>query len=863
MAEYFKPDPSLFVQEKAENLAVKQAEKTDRLIGTPTYIPEEESGLIQNLVDLAQSSSRNEAALGLDAGKSLSNALYGTDFDDTRDTGYSNRNLADEASGVDPNYRAELNRGQEQVGIDLARGEYLEAAKNTAKVALPTLADSFGTILGIGAGSVASGGVGAVTGIKRKYDNVKKSVSKVKGLREVVNAGGHIADAVAKTSLITTTAIERKVHQYREENNGENPSAERVAVFALGSAITNSAQLGIIKKLYIPGNKQLGEVKSLVRTMKPDSSAITSIAQRIAKGAGKVAVAGGAEGVQEYLQTWDEILSVKVNPENGETLFQAVMKEVNNPKNQNEALTGGFLGAGAGGAAKGIGVVPAASIGAAVDATVGTTKTAFNTTKNTAKFVGNRSARNNLSKEEKRDLHSQYKAEEQIVANKTTSFEQQRKTFNKAKDYEDLISDDLNKPLVKGVQASIKLSDEQASTRAGVKQLKKALNVAIDNDIKKINKELESSNLAHFKSRSGRPNKKVSKPVTEEQLSTLSEALEPLGKETVQASQELESSISVDIVNEINQNPTEVSKKVLHKAKQLSAHDLERVAAITQKTNPDTAKALNKLARKKVKSVRRFTPSKNTVVNKKNIDQQLVHTAQNGITDNTHIPYISASLSSALGKKLGDAETVKTLQSALEAYKKHPTVKKQGKGVAHSNTIAKWEKRLKIAEAKLNKSPSEEVKNEKPKTKPKENATKDSGSDNKETSETSVPPTKTEDTRQKIKHVANAISLSIKDKVSLAPFKEKMPSIIKRLRKEGYNTRESFDALIKEFKGLAEDPEILRTLTEGLLGTQEEVKTTKPKTPSPDIQEDVTKAETVSQKQADDAYIKLFPGCTP
>ena len=857
---FFRFDPSSLQSQKLGSLAASGEEKLLRLKGKPeeafppTVFPPRSTSIADNLGGIFKSSVVQEGGIQADIAGEIQNSLGGN-ADVTREDGLSNPLIADKLVGLPAEVR-ERGRGlQDQVMQDIAEGKYLNLFKSIPAAAPYTAADSGGSLVaglaGALATSLASGPVAGLANVLSRGSRLADSLEDVSNRYETIKEIGKTA---SQASMLVAGDVERQVQDYRAET-GESPSAQRLSGMVLGSYITNTAQVGIFKNLVLPkGKESLKEIQSLVRTMKPDSGAVVSIAKRIRDGAIKVGAAGGAEATQEYVQTWQQILSKNVDPKTGQTLADAVWEELNKPENQLEASTGAALGLGAGGFTKGVVTAPGIALGSTVDAAVGTVKTAYSGAAGATNYLLNKSARNKLSEGEKVDLRNQYDNASENVKLKVQDIERQVDLTNAAETLDDLKADAQIAKRVVQLQKEHKLTDEVLQNSAELKEFKKLLNRQADKSQDTLLKALDSSNLGSFKRRSGKPVAQAEAVATEEDLDTLVKSIEEVeptatGEARTKAARELESKLAVDTVNRAIKDTTVASQRVLEQAKQLSVHDIERVAAIVSTANPVAAKEISKIARSKVGALARFSPDKNRILNNENRDATFQDVVKNGITSKVQMRSVSEAISSAMSKNIKSLEAVKDLQTAIEHYEGAKEFKEQKvKGLIRTATLDNWKKRLAAKAKDFEKVETAKPKKAEPDAKPTENVKK------------SPSPASVKGITHLVTHHK-----------TLPNLEGVVDGVIGKLAEEGFTTPADFDRLLELIPTIKDVPAIHDRIKAAMGSKVEEVPKGKPeasKKDSDDVQDydpyeqaEVMFTTTATPEEIKAKYIEQFPNC--
>ena len=873
--------PSLESQ-KIGSLAASGEDKLARLKGRLEVVNDlpEDTGITDNLWNIFKSSVVREGGVQADIGREIQN-LFGGNADTTSESGFSSPLEADKYVGLDPSVRQEGQRLQTNVMEDIARGDWWNLPGSIAEAAPFTAADSGGSFVAGLAGVLGTAAAGAAGGNllgaplaatanialrgKRLGDSISDTLKEYQKVKQGLDILGDVGKTASQASVMVAGDVERQVQDYRAET-GENPSGARLSGMVLGSFITNTAQVGVFKNLMLPkGKESLKEIQSLVRTMRPDKSAVVSIASRIRDGVTKIGVAGGAEAAQEYVQTWQQILSKNVNPETGQSLADAVLEELQNPENQLEAATGAALGLGAGGLTKSVTTAPAMGVGIGTDAAVGAVKGTYNVTKDATGYLLNKSARSKLSEEEKRDLRNQYDNASEIVRLKNKDLNRQLGTIRKATTLDDLKADPEIAKVIAKAQESPQFSDEALQDRVAFREFKDIMILNNRKAQEALSDSLESSSLSSFRGRGGKPSTAYTRPITAEETETLVTSIAPKGEAAVQAARELESPLAINTINKISaeaKGTVEVSERVLTQAKQLSVHDLDRVAAIVSDSHPEIAKKLNKLANTKAKALERFTPSKSKIIDDSNFDEILAKVADEGIGSDIQMRAVSEALSSTMGKNITSPAVVEKLQNVITSYENTDAFKKQGRGVIHPETLNKWKKRLVFKKESLKKNTNADVVNEKVVPSTPETITEPPST----ITEVSPEVTSEGDTGTPKRRTSKNLGASIKKFAVIAeksanakegedvlPMEEVLshvPKLVRKLQEEGYTTDKDFKDLVEEYPELEKIPQVSDAIKSGMYDQDTVVR---------DAGDDIVTP--LSQAKLKEVYEDLYPGC--
>jgi hypothetical protein len=362
-----------------------------------------------DLMDLGEASLYRSGGIVMDGLRGLSNWAFGTELDDSVESGWSNQRTADIKAGVTQEYRRQLQEDQHKVIQQAAEGDYWGSIKSAADVSTRTLFDSAGVVPELAAGGLLTlaGGLGGAAVLGRRGQKViegadklfdtfqdarnlrkttmafrkparkfgessalKNNVKEVKKWFDPANLAKKGGKATAQTSIVNLEMTQQARAQVEEEYGPEGVTPGRIgATFAI-NALTLSVNPAIIKNFYlpkIPGAKQFAETKGLTKASltaadeirkqfqnevkrivkTTDKSLIKNVASAVLDGATKVSKAGGAEMMQEYAQTWGEALSVHVG-QDGTPFWQSLVDELTDSGNISEATGAAFMGGFAG-----------------------------------------------------------------------------------------------------------------------------------------------------------------------------------------------------------------------------------------------------------------------------------------------------------------------------------------------------------------------------------------------------------------------------------------------------------------------------------------------------------------------------------
>ena len=327
-----------------------------------------------------------------------------------------------------------------QASLALDEGDYLEALRQGGTAALQgveaapgILADSANVVPEVIAGAagtaVAGSGLAVLAnrakklfgGVEKFTEGVSKAKKNLTRTQLIKEAAKTLPKTAAQMSVVTSTITQRQISDYEAEHDGKRPSNERIAQMYAINLATMTAEGGIIKSFFKPKFKEefIKEGKAVVKNLKSGSN-LVSIGARIGDGMKKAFKAGGAEAVQEYAQTWAEIINVGVGED--ENFIKGMKRQFSSKDNQIEAAAGAFLGFGAGGVARGVISAPAVAAGTAIDATKATAKGAVKTVAGGVKLAGkgvaavaNQQSFKVLSQEERDIISSEHKSKKAVA----------------------------------------------------------------------------------------------------------------------------------------------------------------------------------------------------------------------------------------------------------------------------------------------------------------------------------------------------------------------------------------------------------------------------------------------------------------
>jgi len=400
------PLPKTKLQEKKERLfgapevpapqgAVDQA-ASDSLL---SLMNGGSSGRTPDFGDRVEASMYKSGGSLADMGKSISNSVFGTELDDSVETGWSRQangkkgqaSQADKMAGISFDQRQNSNQELQGVMDTYVEDGFLPALGAALPQAGGVIADSSSSFVEMGAGALAAslGGAGvAVLAKKAKNtfdligkigDSYDKAKEASKAIKLAETLGKNVVGKSVGASVLTADIVQQTKVEYEQET-GEKMSAGRLAG-TVGTILATSAfQMNMVKRFYMPSaktfvgktikEKYVNEMKQMSKYL--DQGAVKAVTKRIGAGLGKVFAAGGAEALQEYSQTWATILSVHMDPEEANGFFASAYEEFSDDDNQNKAEVGAILGFVAGGGIRAASAVPLTAAGAVADVGVAT-----------------------------------------------------------------------------------------------------------------------------------------------------------------------------------------------------------------------------------------------------------------------------------------------------------------------------------------------------------------------------------------------------------------------------------------------------------------------------------------------------------
>lgn len=904
--------PSL-PDQKIDSLAAKYEQKKAKVTQdpvTPQVHPLLAADPVDqtDLLDLGEASLYRAGGNLADLGKDISNVAFGTDFDSSLAAGWSNPETADIMAGVTPEYRQQLQEEQGQVLTDVAEGRYLDAVGSAFNVAGRTAMDSFATIPEIAAGALLTkaGGAGAPllarkakqlfsTGekIAEAFDKAKTAKATADGLKKATKIGkavkkikeipGMAAKAAGQASILTADLTQQQIQQYRE-NFGEDPSAERVAVMGLTTLATSIWQPAIMTKLFIPSfKKQIITDGRRMLNVLGDKTAIRKIADQVGSAANRIFQAGAAEGAQEYLETWREILTTDISPEEANNLSEAISKRISNKAHRDQALTGALLGMSAGTAIKGTIEAPGVAAATTVATTTGTAKTTAKGLKTAFNAMQNAARKQVLSDEELEVLRNDYETRKVMVEEQVAEIDETIKTVDKAKTVDDLLAVPGTETVIAKAQKEMNLTDDDLANPKNMKRLKDFVLRKQKADQFTLKAELEASNLAKITTQTAKGTAAAAKKAAEAAVEAVPEAVvektiqaayttKAAAKTALKAVKEIKSSAALGVVELGLKGGKENSKRAYQAAANLTVRDLERVITAVEKKNPRLGQDLTRIYKEKKDALKDLGQRTDDIINKDTLSPVIKNINDTGSLEGQSLAAVANAIRKSLSGKVDDKESAAAIRKAIDLYKKSEAyTNPETKGRINEKNMEIFEDRLANAEKRLDKDYVKEakefaedvvdtVKDQAPKVKKAAKAAKEKIEDTDTYKKIAGLIKKLGDIKPKDRETKTVEEGPVQDTFRVMEQIARggdymvavahIPSLITQLKKKGYTTLDDFNDLLDQFPGLKANKEFLAALK-----SQYETNV---------LMDEVTdkmETETVPDNQVFEFFKDILPGC--
>ncbi|WAK44654.1 hypothetical protein vBAmePPT11V19_00028 [Alteromonas phage vB_AmeP_PT11-V19] len=668
------------LEQKQAAVASKLQEKQQDLVPVDPF-NSVATGSNTNALDLAEASLYRGAGNVLDAAKGASNYLFNTDFDDSEGTGLSNAVNADARAGVSQQYRNQFQDDQMQVLRDIKNDDFLSALGSAANVGVRTLADSAVTLpeLAVGSALTAVGG-GAITA-NRLRSMVKTGDNIIEAYKKLPEPSrlGKVAREASKSSIMTADIVQQQRNEYKAENGGEEPSAERLAGMTLLTLATTAWTPKMIEKFYMPKLKRskqdVGlkeqykeEVKSYLA--RAEKGVVYQTAARIAEGIPKVAAAGGAEAVQEYAQFWAETIGTKLQPDEMGGFFEGIVQLANQEGLQDEALQAAFLGGAAGGSARGLTAVPSLAAGTALD-------TGFKIS-NAARKQINSSIDKNLSDVDLFKKSAEVEAEQKSAEEKGKYNDSLVEKLNEAETIEDVTDQDLRYKMSE-VAKDKDLTDPntfKAVKNETARVLARETATAKLSVTGKHAKEVSKKTLDKAKETSAKILDEIG--IKEEDIDKAVEATKKFSKETATKVKEeyknFPQSTTLALIEGVTQYSTgklkEGSKGLQRRAQMAGPKATRAIAKTVEKDAPETAKKLRSYADKIEKAAKSQQQKTDSLTTAEQVPKSIKLASA---TQNVPDKIVGTTVADILKVSSGEfdsSSTVRTVRQSIAAVKK-------------------------------------------------------------------------------------------------------------------------------------------------------------------------------------------------
>jgi len=514
--------------------------------------------------------------------------------------------------------------------------------------------------------------------------------------------------AAGQVSIATADITQRQINDFKQEHGVDPTRAEATQMYAL-NMLTMLPQPSIIKNLLIPKfTKEIGkEIRTIGKNLVGGSN-FGSIVSRIFDGTKKVAAAGGAEAAQEYFQTWAENLNVGMGPEQRKNFAASLKDIVQSEDAQMQALVGAFLGGGAGAGARGAITVPAVAAGTAVDVVKGTAKTAANIAKNQAnkaslKVLSEEDREILKSEHESRKVVAAAKISDidtniEIVKNATDlaglkGNEGTAELANALQVKKELTDEDLKDP---GTLQSFKKELERTY---------KADKLTIQTEVEASNIAAIAAQAGKNVKDKSVQAAKDAVAALDVDVDQIVEKTKQYGSATVNAVKGIESSVGLGVIELAGRKTKQGSATALKAAQDLSLTDLNAVSAVVGQIDPKMGKKLRRMAKKKAAALKRSGLKRTDLIAEGDLPQVVTDINTSGNIKEQDAGAGATALNRVIASNISDVDTLNTIEGALKAYKDSDVFKNQtaGSGVMSPQSMAALEAKLARKGNKLRK----------------------------------------------------------------------------------------------------------------------------------------------------------------
>jgi hypothetical protein len=655
-----------------------------------------------NLLDVAQSSLARSGGHMYDTIGDGANLLFGTDIDTSTADGLSNRAVADEFTGVSPEYRQQADAELGQVKQDFEQGNYGKALFGGAMVAPNVLADSAGSMAELAIGGGLVGGAAKLAKMSAKvFGSGDKAFTGGKTLlSKAGGATGKVAKALASASVAASSAVQTQADTFRELH-GREPDAGELSSMMLMTSATFAIQAKVVG-MFLPSALKGGANPSLQKFKAGMSDlaeyagegTIRSLLKTVTKGVPGVVKAGGAEAGQEYLQTWAEILGTKINLREDPSWLEQAYAEVGDGDNQTEAAFGAFLGGIAGGGLKGVIGAPAVAVNATVDVAKGATKAAADVVQG----VADNAALKLYTAEDRAEIAEQNKTESEVVKQKVEELKAKATVVSEAKTTEDLLSDPDVAEATRATMKSMEIPELAMKDPKVFKQVQRATWKALKADAVKITAVQSATTGSRIATKIAKTATKNTVDAVSKPLEVALKAVNGLSTDTVAASITGLSAASKTIVTSIESDTARGlialakeggnDKTILEVAKSLSISDMKKVSKVILETNPGLSAKIDSAGSAYENAKTSVGLSSKRVTNKTGIPTALTDVAGDVSLTPENTAAVGLELASVAAGKIADIETQVVIEGVLAKYEVSPEFKNQTSGAMGPKTFA-------------------------------------------------------------------------------------------------------------------------------------------------------------------------------
>jgi hypothetical protein len=689
-----------------------------------------------NLIDIAQSSAFQGAKLAYDFGK-------GFFSDDVSRSTEQIRQEADASTGTTQEARErfvgqpvqEVMDSTAKASLALDQDNYLEAAKQgliaagQGVLAAPgVLADSFSAAPEIAAGVVATaaGGGAGIPLLAKKAKSAKNifkrfeagvKASKTKLTRgELLKEGlATLPKTAAQMSVVTSTMTQRVIADWEAENK-EKASISRKAAFFAANLATMTGQGVILKNLFIPNFKKEFQKEAIAAVSHiKDTSHLRHLGKTVAEGLKKAFVAGGAEGGQEYAQSWVEIISVGIGK--NDAFLDGLTRELADADNQVEAAGSAFLGFGAGGVARAVISAPAVAAVGALDATKatvkGTAKTAAGTANLAAKgltAIADQASFKLLSEEEQSIVSSQHAADKVVAEKSILKFEAAAFKVKAAKSVEDLRRDEGVSKAADALMDELSLNEKDLEDPKVFNKFRHKLAAKFNALADITGAKLQASTLKSIAERTAKNVKAKTVVAANKVIAAVNPTIEKarqaakdLSTEAKQAVEELRSSSARGMIEMAAKASKKEAKAIVVAARALTMDDLKRTTNVINEINPEIGKQLEQVVRAKEKTLKRVGLKVDDIINDKTLDPIITDVAKGVKLVANEAAALTQALNKTVASTIENLVALKDTETALDVLEKSEDFKKQINGAMSRENLTEVKRKLKVARIRLEK----------------------------------------------------------------------------------------------------------------------------------------------------------------